>query len=321
MEAAVLMSVVVPVYRNEETLPRVVDLLVHQAKLARELHDVELEAVFVVDGSPDRSHELLQRMLPASGLRSTLVLHSRNFGSFAAVRTGLGAAEGDLFSVMAADLQEPPGLTLDFLALLVDDTHDVVVGRRAVRRDPRMSSSVFWWLFRRTVNRDVPPGGVDVFACNRRFRDELLALREANSSLIALMFWLGFRRAEVAYERLPREDGSAGGWTARRRVRYMLDSIFSFTDRPIMLLTGVGVLGCVGAVVLGVITLIARLVGGIAVPGYAGIVLTVVFFGALNLVGIGVVGAYAWRAFENTKHRPLSVIQRVWTYTGTAPGR
>lgn len=301
-----LMSVVIPVYRNETSVPELVANLHSIAVEVRARHGVDLEAIFVVDGSPDSSHAVLHRTLAEAGLRSQLILHSRNFGSFAAIRTGLTAGRGDYFSVVAADLQEPPELVLDFLTALVDGGHDVVVGRRAERGDKgssRLAASIFWRLYRRLVNREIPPGGVDVFACTRRFRDELLALREANSSLVALIFWLGYSRAEVPYQRRPRPYGKSA-WTVRRKWSYLMDSIFSFTALPIIVLMWVGAAGAVAAFALSVVTLFAKFVGGIEVPGYAAQVLAIAFFGALNLLGIGLVGAYAWRAFENTKGRP-----------------
>lgn len=309
-------SVVVPVYRNEESLPHVVDHLRQLVKRTQELHGVGLEAVFVVDGSPDASHTVLTRLLADVPFSAQLVLHSRNFGSFAAVRTGLSAARGRWFAVMAADLQEPPELIVDFLSRLVDDSHDVVVGRRVGREDragSQFAANAFWRLYRGLINREIPAGGVDVFACNDRFRRRLLTLRESNSSLVALIYWLGYRRTEVPYERLERPYGSSA-WTLRKKVRYMMDSVFAFTSLPISLLMGIGLVGSATAGLLGMITLVARVFGWIAVPGYAGVLLAVIFFGALNLLGLGVVGSYAWRTFENSKQRPLSVVQSALRY-------
>lgn len=305
-----LMSVVVPVYRNEASIPELVASLSDIAAEASVKYGCDLEAVFVVDGSPDASHDVLRGALAASGLRSQLILHSRNFGSFAAIRTGLTAGRGDCFSVIAADLQEPPELILDFLAALRDGGHDVAVGRRVHRSDKassRLAASIFWRLYRRLVNREIPPGGVDVFACTRRFRDELLALREANSSLVALIFWLGYSRVEVPYQRRPRPYGKSA-WTFRRKLAYLMDSIFSFTDLPITALMWVGATGALAAAGLSVVTIFAKFVGGIDVPGYAAQILAIAFFGALNLLGMGLVGVYAWRAFENTKGRPGALV-------------
>jgi glycosyltransferase involved in cell wall biosynthesis len=277
-----------------------------------------LEAVFVIDGSPDRSFELLAEALPGASFAAKLIAHSRNFGSFAAIRTGLCACSGDYMAAWAADLQEPPSLMLDFVAKLAGDDCDVVVGTRASRTDPafsRFASSLFWRLYRSLINRDIPSGGVDVFGCNRRFRDELVRLPETNSSLVGLIFWLGFRRAEVRYDRQPRQHGKSA-WSLRRKLDYLLDSVFSFTDRPVKILIALGLIGVLLALVMGAVVIAARLVGDIELPGYAATVLIVLFFGGLNALGLGIVGTYAWRGYENTKGRPLALVMNVRTFAG-----
>lgn len=269
----------------------------------------ELEAVFVVDGSPDKSFEILRSALDSLDFSAQLLVHSRNFGSFPAIRTGLAAASGDYIGVMAADLQEPPELLIAFFQALALDECDVAIGTRTGRSDPyasRLASGLFWGLYRRLVVHDMPEGGVDVFGCNRAFCDQLLKLDESRSSLIALIFWLGFRRKFVGYERLIRQEGKSS-WTFSKKVDYMMDSIFAFTDYPIRLLVRIGGMGCFLSIVLGLLVLVGHVSGRISVPGYAATMLVVLFFGMLNMLGLGLVGTYAWRGYENSKHRPLAI--------------
>ncbi len=304
-----MLTLVIPVYRNEGSLP---DLLAAVENLNRQL-DGQMETVFVVDGSPDRCYEILRRELPQCGFTSQLVLLSRNFGSFAAIRTGLEAGRGERFAVMAADLQEPPEMVLEMNQALMTEDVDVVVGVRESRQDPlltRLPAQLFWGLYRRYVVPDIPPGGVDVFACNKAFRDTLLKLDESHSSLIAQIFWLGFRRKCITYVRQERMHGTSA-WTLRKKVNYLMDSVFAFTDLPIRLLIRVGAIGAVAAALFGVVVAIARFAGAIVVPGYAMTVIAIVFFGALNLLSLGLVGSYAWRAYENTKQRPLTVTLKI----------
>ena len=298
-------SLVIPVYRNEDSIPELISAL---QSLDSRL-DRRLEVVFVVDGSPDRSHDLLRESLPASGLESRLIALSRNFGSFAAIREGLVQARGEFFAVMAADLQEPPELVLEFFRRLEAGDVDVVFGLREARRDPlpsRMMAGLFWWIYRRFVQREVPVGGVDVFAVDRAFRDRVVAFGEANGSLLGLLFWMGGRRQFVGYERRERKHGKSA-WTFRKKFTYLLDSVFAFTDAPVRLLLASGLIGIVLSVVLGALVLLGRLSGMVEVPGYAGTMLVVLFFGGLNAMGLGLVGNYAWRAYENSKQRPLSI--------------
>lgn len=159
-------SVVIPVYKNEASIPRLLEAL---SNMSLQL-DGEMEVVFVVDGSPDQSFGLLRAALDRLEFPAQLLAHSRNFGSFPAIRTGLAAARGDYFGVMAADLQEPPELLIAFFKALAFDECDVAIGTRTGRNDPyvsRLASGLFWGLYRRLVVHDMPEGGVDVFGCNR----------------------------------------------------------------------------------------------------------------------------------------------------------
>jgi glycosyltransferase involved in cell wall biosynthesis len=303
------LSLIVPVYRNEENLPALIDAL---QDLSKKLNG-RLEVVFTIDGSPDRSGERLTALLPDLCFPARLVFHSRNFGAFTAIRTGLEMASGEHLAVMAADLQEPPELVLSFFEILDRGEADVVFGQRNGRQDGAVStllSNAFWGFYRRFVVRDIPAGGVDMFACTRQVRDVILTIEEPNSSLVTQMFWVGFRRSFVPYARRPRLAGESG-WSLARRFRYMLDSVFSYSDLPILLVLWIGMAGVGLSVIFAIAVLIARLVGAITEPGYATIVLLVTFFGSLSLAVQGVIGSYLWRTFENTKQRPLRIISGV----------
>lgn len=307
--AAVTFAVVVPVYLNEGSIPALLEALHELAAALRTRMRLELQAVFVIDGSPDHSETLLASMLPHASYPSQLVTHSRNFGSFAAIRTGLIQAEADLYAVLAADLQEPPDLLVKFAEALHDGHTDIVVGVRTGRDDPACSAwaaRCFWGLYRYFINPEIPRGGVDVFGCSRRIRDAIVSLEESNTSLIGQLYWLGFSRKEVPYRRQSRQHGKSG-WTFARKVRYMVDSVFAFTDLPIRLLTAMGVV-CLGVSVCWAVAIVAaKFMGGVSVSGYAALAVMTLFFGGVNALGLGIAGSYAWRAYENTKRRPLSL--------------
>lgn len=298
-------SLVIPVYLNSGSI----DSLLEACQKLDQALDGRLEVVFVVDGSPDDCYSQLYTKLPASGLRAQLVLLSRNFGSFAAIREGMQHARGEFTAVMAADLQEPPELVLDFFATLEGGCCDVVFGVREARADPlssRLFAGMFWWVYRRFIQRDIPVGGVDVFGITRALQSRVVGFSEANSSLLGLLFWIGGRREFVTYRRRQRSHGKSA-WTFKKKFNYLLDSVFAFTDAPIRLLLASGLVGIGLTAFLSVAVVGAKLLGLVAVPGYAGTMLTVLFFGGLNALGLGLVGNYAWRAYDNTKQRPLSI--------------
>jgi glycosyltransferase involved in cell wall biosynthesis len=298
-------STIIPVYKNEDSMPRLFEAL---EELSQSLNHA-MEVVFVVDGSPDQSYSIIKRLMESSDFPVQLIGHSRNFGSFPAIRTGLKAAKGRYFGVIAADLQEPISLLESFFNSLAANECDIAIGRRESRKDAKLDklfSTLFWWAYRKYIVPDIPPGGVDVFGCNQVFRDELLTLEEAHSSLISLIFWLGFRRKEIPYKRLEREEGKSS-WTFSKKFEYMTDSIFAFTNLPVKLLTRVGIFGLVACLGLAIYVVFGRLSGAIDVSGYSTTLIVILSLGSINLLGLGVVGSYAWRAFENSKSRPLSV--------------
>lgn len=300
-------SIIIPVYGNEASIP---ELLERLAGVSQQLPG-PLEVVFVDDGSPDDSYKVLAMLVPEAPFTAQLLQHSRNFGSFAAIRTGMKHAAGDFCAVMAADMQEPPELVLEFFQLLTSGSVDVAVGRREARDDPSLSGSVFWRFYRRWVLPDMPAGGVDIFACNRPVITELLLLEESHSSLVGLLYWVGFRRAEVPYVRLPRQHGSSG-WTFAKKRRYLMDSIFSFTDLPLSMLITVGLGGAAVTVAAALYVSASYLTGSITEPGYTPLMLVILFSTFSLLVALGIVGSYVWRAFENTKRRPSAIVMNHW---------
>lgn len=299
-------SLVVPIYGNAATIEPLVATVTEIAEQV----EGGLEAVFVVDGSPDDSRIRLLQALPMPSCSSRVVEHARNFGSFAAIRTGLAMARGGNIAVMAADLQEPPELIVDFFRCLATGKADIVAGERTSRDDKGDNASrLYWRMYRRFVLPEMPPEGVDVFGCTAQVRDVICSLEDRNTSLIGQLFWVGFNRVLIPYDRRPSPGPS--GWTLRRKVRYLTDSIFAFTDLPVRILWNLGLLALVVATVLGLLVALLRLSGVISVPGYAGTIMVVTFFGGLNCAGLGIVGLYVWRAYEAVKGRPGAIVARV----------
>jgi len=298
----------VPVYRNEATLP---ELLRQLAELyAHGAHQFEM--VFVVDGSPDNSYAVLKLHLGQMPFPSQLISLSRNFGSFAAIRAGMTHANGECVAVLAADLQQPVSSVTQFFTAL-ERGADIVIAQRESRDDPwlsKLASTTFWRLYRRYVQPEMPEGGTDSFACTRRVRDVLVGLPEANSALVGLLFWVGFRRELISFPRTRRAGGKSG-WTFKRKFRYAFDTAFAFSDLPITMMLIAGAVGIGGALVASVAVLVAWLFGAIDVRGYTPLMLAVLFSFSTTLLALGIVGGYVWRIFENTKGRPVPLVRSV----------
>ncbi len=297
-----------PVYGNEATLPE----LLQQIAALPDLWQGPFEVVFVIDGSPDNSFAYLKTHLPGMPFRSQLVNLSRNFGAFAAVRAGLTLATGDVVAVLAADLQQPVDSVSQFFDAL-DRGADIAVGQRASRSDPplsRLASNLFWRLYRYFVQPEIPPGGIDSFGCTRQVRDTLVSLPEANSTLVGLLFWVGFRREVVTYQRVARRSGKSG-WSLARKLRYAFDTAFAFSDLPITVMIAAGVVGIGGAIAATLAVAMAWALGAVDIAGYTLLMLAVLFSFSTTILALGIVGGYVWRIFENTKGRPMHLIRTI----------
>jgi polyisoprenyl-phosphate glycosyltransferase len=301
-------SIIIPIYNNEEFIP---ELLACCVSLKENLGKPS-EFIFVVDGSPDNSLAKLKASLPNAKINSKLVELSRNFGSFSAIRTGLQYAKGKYLFFMAADLQEPPSFILDSAKILENGEFDIVIGKRKDRNDGflnDLSSNTFWNLYRKIIP-NVPKGGVDIFACTQQVKDSLLQLNESNTSLIGQLYWIGFKKLDLEYSRTQRKHG-VSGWTFKKKLKYLMDSVFNFTDYPLRLLLSLGFIGCALSILLGIILIYLRITEVIQVPGYVAILITIMFFGSLNLAAVGIIGEYLHRTFDNTKNRSQSIVRNI----------
>ena len=183
-------------------------------------------------------------------------------------------------------------------------------GVRSARADTaliNLSSALYWLLYRFFVMPEIPHGGADVFACNRLLLEALLTLEERNSFSIGQLFWLGFWRIEIRYEREPRTAGKSA-WAFRRRLRYVLDSLFAFSDLPITVLLWLRIIVVGISLLVGFVVIVCWLFGFVDVRGYVPIMLAVTFIGSMRLFSQGIVGCYIWQMAGDTRKRPLTAI-------------
>ena len=305
-------SIIIPVYNNYLSLPT----LLNQLESLNNTLKKNLEVVFVVDGSPDDSNQFLCKNLPQKIFKSKLILLSRNFGAFAAIEAGIFNASGEFFAVMAADLQDPIDVTIKFFSTLETNQFDIVIGVRSSRGDPFLSrffANLYWKLYKKYIQKDLPLGGVDFYGFNSQFKDQLITLKESSNSFIGLLFWLGFRRKFIKYNRLKRPFGKSS-WSISMKIRYLFDSVYAFSDLPIQIIQIVGLLGITFSLISGTFVMASKIFGLIAVPGYTAIVLLIMFFGSLNIFALSVISGYIYRSYENTKNRPSYVIQKFSEY-------
>ena len=302
-------SIVVPVYKNEGSI----DQLLHRINEISAAVSGMVEAVFVVDGSPDKSLETLRSQLPMAGFDAKVLLLSRNFGAFSAIRAGLREARGDATVVMAADLQEPTSLT-NMLGIVQRDEADVAVGVRQSRKDgvvSRTLSAVFWKIFNRVSSLELPRGGVDIFALSRSARETLNTFEESSTSLIGLIYWMGFRRQEVPYHRVERRVGKSS-WSLQKRINYAKDSVTAFSEFPLTVFLWSGAVGAIVSLVFALIGAFQYIFTSDHQSQREVTAIGLLFVASYLMAGLGVLGTYLWRIADNVRKRPDSITWKTW---------
>ncbi|MDB4915512.1 MAG: glycosyl transferase family 2 [Gemmatimonadetes bacterium] len=304
------LSIVVPVYFNELNLPDTVPRLL---ALRASLNEVELELVFVDDGSGDRSLEVLREFHRVNPAIIKVVKLTRNFGSLSAVQAGLNVATGDCVGVIAADLQDPPELFIE----MIDHWQrgvKVVLAVRESREDPLSSkifSAIYYSLVRRYALPGFPKGGFDFFLVDRQVIDAVNKINEKNTNLMSLIFWLGYRPMLIGYARVKRTKGKSR-WTTAKKVKLFIDSFVGFSYAPIRGLSMLGLLIAASAFAYAGVVFYEWSVSGIPVKGYAPTVILIALTSGIQMTMLGLVGEYLWRTLDEVRNRPGFVVDEVY---------
>ena len=301
------LSIVVPVYYNEENLrPLYNDL---KAKVFDTI-DFDYELILVDDGSQDRSYQVMEE-LRAVDEHIKIVSLSKNFGSHAAILCGLTKVTGDCAVVKAADLQEPTELILEMVESWKEG-NNVVLAVRQDRQEgimQKLFANTYYWMVRKAALANMPKGGFDVYLLDKKVIDVLKKLDERNSALTGQILWSGFKTALVPYTRVAREIGKSR-WTLKKKIRLVTDTLFSFSTLPITLVSGIGVFSFIGAIIWAIIVLIFKLCGKIVVSGWTTLFIFNLFSFGVIMLTLGILGGYLWRTFDASRNRPTFIIER-----------
>ena len=304
----VAVTLVIPVFNEEAVLP---ELFERVTEVFDRPADVIWCALLVNDGSRDRTAELV-RARSAADPRFRLLDLTRNFGFQAALAAGLAHATGDAVVTLDADLQDPPEIIPELVACWRGGA-DVV---RAVRRSRqetgarRLGMDIFHRLFGSVADFPIEANTGTFGLMDREAVDALNALPERHRFFPGLRTWVGFTTGEVPYDRHERAAGQPQQ-TLRKLIRYALDGVFSFSYLPLRALTYCGIFIALMGFSAAVFYALRRLVGiETAVTGYTTLVTVVLFLGGVQLIGIGVLGEYLGRIYDEVKQRPLYVVRR-----------
>ena len=298
-----LLSVVLPSYNEEASIPRAAKTITSILTEAGIRH----ELLFVDDGSQDRTWAtILEQTSLFPQVRG--VKFSRNFGKEAAIFAGLAQAKGDCTVVMDCDLQHPPEKVVDMYRLW-QNGYQVVEGVKSSRGKENplhtFAAKSFYSMMTNSTGIDMSRAS-DFKLLDRRAVDTLLAMREKNAFFRALSSWIGFQTARIEFDVQPRAAGKSN-WSPLRLTRYALENITSFTSAPMQIITFFGCLMLLASILLGGEALYRWAVGE-AAAGFTTVILLQLFTGSLLMIGLGIIGYYIARIYEEVKGRPRYII-------------
>lgn len=301
-----VVSLVVPAWNEEANVP---GLLARFDALTATHPWAHFELILVDDGSTDATVGNARRL--SEGRDVVVVELARNFGSHQAISAGLQAARGDCAIVLGADAQEPLSLVTEFLEHW-QEGYDVIWGVRRTRTRgwaSELPSRLFSYLFTRYANLDnYPPEGPSGVLLDRDVIAEVNRLEERNRNVLALIAWLGFRQTRVQYDQLPRVHGTSR-WTTARMIKLAVDSLIQFSSMPLRLCTFLGLFVAATGVVYAAILTVRALAGVPTPSGWPTLLVITLLLSGTQLLVIGVMGEYLWRAVEEVRSRPLYVIR------------
>ena len=306
--ADIRLSAVIPCYREADSIPVMHERL---TKVFTGL-GVDYEIIFVDSGSPDRTPEVLSR-IAADDRRVTVISHTRAFGSQSAYSSGMRLATGDAVILLDGDLQDPPELIPELVARWRDG-YQVVYGERVTREGPRLMTAArraFYRVFQRMSYVSIPLDAGDFSLLDRRVVDAVNALPETHRFVRGLRAFVGYRQIGVPYDRPERLFGKSSnnflanlGWARR--------AIISFSYVPLDLIGLLAALTTAAAFVALVVEIILKVVAPHAAPpGYATLIVVVLFVGGIQLICVSVIGSYMAHMYEEIKARPAYIVERV----------
>lgn len=299
------LSVIIPVYNEESNLRELYQRLV---AVCRQL-ELSYEFVFVNDGSTDQSQQAIQEIAALDpGVK--FITFSRNFGHQVAVSAGIDHAFAKYIAIIDADLQDPPE-AIAALYHRLNEGFDVVYARRRKRKGEsfmkKATAKAFYRILWRITSVDIPVDTGDFRIMKGKVADILRKMPEQHKFIRGQIAWAGFKQSYVEYDRMERKNGKTG-YSYAKMTRFASDGITSFSDLPLKLVTWSGFFVAFIAFVVSIYSLYSKFVLGGAVPGWASLMISLLFLGGVQLISLGIMGEYISRIASNVRNRPLYVI-------------
>ena len=307
MSTVKTISILIPAYNEEPVLDK---LFTRLANLANETKDYDFEFLFVNDGSKDKTLDFIKDYADTDPRVSYLNL-SRNFGKEIGMIAGLDHVTGDATVVIDADLQDPPELIPEMIKLWEEGYDDVYAKRKS--RDgesflKKFSSRMYYRILQSLTRIPIQKDTGDFRLLDRRVVEALKQFRESQRNTKAMFSWVGFHKKEILYDRDPRAAGETH-WNYFKLVELAIDGITSFTTAPLRISTYAGILVSVLAFIYLVYLVIRTIVFGTGLAGYPSTMAVILFLGGVQLLSLGIIGEYIGKIFNETKQRPLYLIE------------
>jgi len=299
-------SLLIPAYNEEETIPLLYDEL---NKVLETIPGYEFEILFVNDGSNDNTLNIL-RNIQQRDTRINYISFSRNFGKETAMAAGFDYVTGDAAVIMDADLQDPPELIGKMIKYWEEGYDDVYAKRRSREGETwlkKFTSAAFYKLLQKMTKIPIQEDTGDFRLLDRRAIESLKKLREKQRYTKGMFSWIGFNKKEILFDRKPRAAGKTK-WNYLKLFNLALEGVTSFTTSPLRISTIIGILVSIFSMIYMVIVLIKSLIWKDPVQGYPSMMVTILFLGGVQLVSLGIIGEYVGRIFNETKYRPLYII-------------
>lgn len=300
-------SFIIPCYYNGLNIPVTCSKLIENEQLFPE--EVEFEYVFIDDGSKDNTWEELQKVHALYPEKIRLLRFGKNVGSYVAITAGMKKASGNMNVVLSADLQDPVELTLEMYKHWKNG-FKLVIGQRTNNMDgfvSRKTSRVFNTLMRKYAINDLPKGGFDFVMFDQVVKEEVLKIGEKNTNILYLMFVLGYPCVTIPYTRQERKLGKSR-WTFKKKMKLFIDSFIAFSFVPIRVLSITGLCFGLLSLIYSIYILINKLSGNIEIEGWSALMITVLFIGSFQMIGLGILGEYLWRILDEVRNRPQYTI-------------
>lgn len=298
-----MLSVVIPAFNEQDNIAAAVSRISH---LLRH-NNIPFEIIFVNDGSKDGTWDIIDS-IASEHPEVSGISFSRNFGKEAAILAGLSAAEGECAAVIDCDMQHPPETLVEMYAKW-QEGYEVIAGikssRSSERADRRMSAGIFYKIMSSSTGIDMSRSS-DFRLLDRQAIQAILSLPERNMFFRALSSWIGYKTATVEFQVQERNHGKSK-WSTLSLIRYALSNIISFTYAPMQIVTGLGLLTLMTAIIIGIQTLV-KYASGTAVEGFTTVIILLLFIGSIIMICMGIIGWYIAQIYEEIKGRPRYII-------------